>query len=124
MDFAVEVILDIGSDEFYRADRYHTPICVLLINSKDKGIFDILEKSLRQTDMIQQLTSELIVVFLTHSKYDDAMLYINKIQSSTNLTYTIGEYSESKVDFVENLFMQNNKKIEEKYDKSIWNRSY
>lgn len=112
MDFAVDIVLDLGDDEFYRANRYHIPMCVLLVNSQNKDVFNIFEKSLRQTDMIQQLTAELIVVFLTHATYDDATLYLNKIDDSLNFTCTVGEYSDSKVDFIKNLFIQNNKKIE------------
>ncbi len=111
MEFAIDTVLDIGSDEFYRVDRYHIPMSVVLLNSKDSNLFNIIEKSLRRTDMIQQLTSELIVVFLPHTTYDGATVYINKLDDSVEFTCTVGEYKESRVKFVKDLFLQNNKKI-------------
>ena len=107
----MDIVLDIGSDEFYRAARYQTPLAVILLNSKDKNIFDIIEKNLRTTDMIQQLSTELIVVFLSHTAHDDAILFINKIKEAVDFTCTVEEYKGFRVKFIENLFLENEKKF-------------
>jgi len=69
MDFEVDVIVDIGTEEFYRAARYQTPLSVILLNSDEKDIFALIEKNIRPTDMIQQISSNLIVIFLSHTLY-------------------------------------------------------
>ncbi len=109
MDFEIETTLDIGSDEFYRAARYQTPLSVLLINSKDKNIFDIIETILRPTDIIQQLNSELIVVFLSHTTHEDATLFINNMKEQVDFTYTADGYKGFRNEFIENLFKENEK---------------
>jgi len=111
MEFGVDTVLNIGSDEFYRAARYQTALVVILINSKDKDLFNIIEKNLRPTDIIQQLNSELIVLFLSHTGYDDATLFINKIKESKDFSYTVSEYKGFRVEFVEKLFSENEKKF-------------
>ena len=78
MELTMDVVSNIGDDEFYRAERYQVPLVVALINSKDKKIFDIIDKNIRRTDIVQQLSSELIVVFLTHTNYKDSSACIEK----------------------------------------------
>ena len=107
MGFIKETVLDIGHDEFYRAARYQIPLSVVLINSDDKDIFDLIEKSLRKTDMIQQLTSDLIVVFLSHTTYENAHAFVDKVQKEIDFTYIVDEFKGSKDGFIEKLFTSN-----------------
>jgi len=107
MQYSIETVLDIGNEEFYRAARYQIPLSVLLINSRDKNIFDILEELLRPTDIIQQITHELIVVFLTHTNIENANTFVNNIKEHVNFSATVDEYKGFKVEFIENLFTDN-----------------
>ena len=109
-ELLIENVLNIGTEEFYRHERYKTPLYILLLNTTDKNAFNILEENIRKTDVLQQLTSELLVVFLTHTEHDNALLFINKIKEKINFTYTLSEFKEPKLDFIESLFMENSKK--------------
>lgn len=111
MELMMEVVSNVGEDEFYRTERYNVPLVVILINSKDNNIFDILEKNLRATDIIQQLSSQLFVVFLSHTDYNNGYLFIDKIKRKLDFTYTLCEFKESKFEFIEKLFLDNNKLI-------------
>ena len=111
MELLMDIVSNIGDDEFYRSYRYDVPLVVVLINSRDKNIFDIIDEDIRQADIIQQLSSELIVVFLTHTNYTDALLYLDKIKRKADFTYTLAEYKELKSEFIEKLFLENEKKL-------------
>lgn len=110
MDLVVQTILDIGIDEFYRSTRYKVPLVVVLVNSNDKNAFKILEKYTRQTDIVQQLTSELLVVYLPHIGSDNASHFIKNMKEKLDFTYTIGEYKDDESEFIYNLLVQNSKK--------------
>lgn len=111
VDLIIQTILDIGIDEFYRSSRYKVPLVVVLINSNDKNAFKILEKHTRRTDIVQQLTSELLVVYLPHIGNNDAPHFINKMKKELNFTYTMGEYKDNESEFIYNLLVDNSKKI-------------
>jgi len=113
MQYSIETVLDIGNEEFYRAARYQIPLSVLLINSRDKNIFDILEELLRPTDIIQQITHELIVVFLTHTNIENANTFVDNIKEHVNFSATVDEYKGFRVEFIQNLFKNNKKMLEE-----------
>lgn len=110
MDLLIDTVLNLGEDEFYRASRYNTHLAIILVNSKDKNIFDVIDESIRQTDLVQQLTSELLVVFLTHTDRKASLLCINKIKSMIDFTYTLAEYKGSRVELINKLFLDNEKK--------------
>jgi hypothetical protein len=110
MELFVQNALDVGSDEFYRANRYKLPLSVILINTQDKKGFDILEATLRKTDILQQIGLETIVVFLPHTNQKDAFLFIEKIKNKFAFTYTLAEYKEHEEEFIEKLFEENEKK--------------
>lgn len=112
MDLLIENVLIIGSDEFYRATRYRVPLFVILINTNDRDAFNILEKYTRQTDIVQQLNSDLLVLLLAHTDYDEALFFMNKIKDKFNFTYTSKEFINSELLFIETLFRENAKKIE------------
>lgn len=107
MGFIINTVLDIGNDEFYRAARYQIPLSVALINSNDKHMFYILEKNLRTTDMIQQLTSDLLIVFLSHTNYKNGVSFIHKIEQDVEFTYSLGEFKGAKDNFIKKLFLDN-----------------
>lgn len=111
MDLSMNVVLDIGSDEFYRTIRYKIPLVVMLINSKNKGIFDIVDENIRQTDIVQQLSSNLIVVFLTHTDYAASLFCVEKISKIVDFTYTLAEFHGSQEQFIEKLFLDNKEKL-------------
>jgi hypothetical protein len=111
MDFEVDVIVDIGSEEFYRAVRYQTPLSVILLNSKDKDIFSLIEKNTRPTDIIQQISSALIVIFLPHTSKEHACTFMKNIEEFAKFTCVVGEYKGFKTEFVQNLFIENEKKL-------------
>ncbi len=112
MELLREIVSNVGSDEFYRASRYNTPLTVILINSDDKNMFDIIENNIRRTDIVQQLNSELIVVFLAHTNYHDAFLFIDKMKDKIDFTYYASEYKEPESEFIRNLFLDNIKRNE------------
>ena len=107
MELSIENVLNIGADEFYRTDRYKLPLAVILINTKDIKAFDILDSCTRQTDIVQQLNADLLVVFLVHTTYKDALSFINKINDKLSFTYTLDEYKQSHLEFVKDMFKQN-----------------
>ncbi len=111
MELLIENALNIGSDEFYRALRYKLSLVVLLINSDDKNAFNILEDSVRQSDILQQLDSDTIIVFLSHTNIQESNLFIEKIRNRFNFTYTIAEFKDSEFKFLKTLFLQNDKHI-------------
>lgn len=111
MDLIVQTILDIGIDEFYRSSRYKVPLVVVLINSNDKNAFKILEKHTRRTDIVQQLSAELLVVYLPHIRSENAYHFIKNMKEKLNFTYTMGEYKDNESEFIYNLLVQNSKKI-------------
>ncbi len=106
-------ILNIGDDEFYRAARYNLPLAVMLINTNDKKAFNVLEKNTRQSDIVQQLSSDMLIVFLSHTKFDAAMVFVNKIKKEFDFTYTIREFKGSEFDFIHDLFIENVPKHEQ-----------
>ena len=111
MDLLIQSVLDLGEDEFYRASRYHLPLVVALINSEDKRAFDILESSIRKTDILQQLTSEVILVFLTHTNYAEFEKFLKKIKKEFDFTYTASEFKGSEEGFIKGLFEENDTKV-------------
>lgn len=111
MELLMNIVSDIGSDEFYRASRYKVPLVVVLINSKDKDIFDTVDENIRQTDIVQQLSSNLIVVFLTHTNLNASLLCMEKINKIVDLTYTLAEFQGSEEEFIEELFSKNEEKL-------------
>jgi len=115
MELLVENVLNIGDDEFYRTDRYKLPLTLILINTKDEHAFDILNTNTRQTDIIQQLSSSMIVVFLTHTNFENSKKFMQKIEKMITLTYTAAEYKHNSSDFVRELFLKNLEESE-KYD--------
>jgi len=112
MELMIDNILNIGADEFYRANRYKLSLSVILINSSDEKAFDIIEENMRQSDIIQQLGSELIVVFLTHTNDTNGTLFIKNIEPLFNFTYTLNEYKNNELRFVQNLLLENAKKFD------------
>jgi len=115
MELLIENVLYIGNDEFYRTERYKLPLTVILINTENKHAFDILNTNTRQTDIIQQLGSNLIVVFLTHTSFENSKKFMQKIENMFTLTYTAAEYKHSSADFVKELFSQNSHKSDKYY---------
>ncbi|WP_373036125.1 hypothetical protein [Sulfurimonas sp.] len=111
MELMIDNVLNIGVDEFYRASRYGLPLSVLLINSDNRRAFDILEENTRQVDIVQQLNSELLIVFLSHTDYKSSLTFIQKIKSKLNFTYTLGEFKDSEQEFVRTLFLDNRDKF-------------
>jgi hypothetical protein len=111
MESSVQTVLDIGSDEFYRAMRYQIPLSVLLINSTNKSIFDTLENSIRATDIIQQISSELFVVFLTHTDLKNANAFMENLKEEVEFSATVDEYKGFKDEFILNLFLKNQELI-------------
>jgi len=107
----MDVVSDVGDDEFYRTARYQIPLVVVLINSSDKSIFNIIDDNIRQTDIIQQLSADLIVVFLTHTDYEASLLCMEKIKKIVDFTYTLDEYKGLKPTFIKNLFIENMKML-------------
>ena len=112
VELLLDNILNIGDDEFYRAARYKLPLAVMLINSNDRNAFSVLEKSTRQSDIVQQLSSDMLIVFLSHTEYDKALLFVEKIEKELDFTYTISEFSGSEFDFIHDLFIENVQKHE------------
>jgi len=111
VDLIKQNILDIGSDEFYRASRYKVPLLVILVNTNDKNAFNVLDKCTRQTDIVQQLSSELLVVYLSHTGSKDADAFINKIKKELDFTYTFSEYINDEFEFIHKLLVENSQKI-------------
>lgn len=109
MGFIIDTVLDIGHDEFYRAARYQIPLTIILVNSSDKNIFYLLEQNLRKTDMLQQLSSNLLVVFLAHTKYKDGLSFIQNMEKEIGFTYSLDEFKGSKDSFINKLFLENKK---------------
>ena len=112
MDLLVDNVLIIGADEFYRTSRYETSLFVVLINTNDKNAFNILENAIRQTDILQQLDSELLVLFLTHTNHEESLFFMHKIKNQFDFTYTMAEFKGYESEFIETLFLENSKKIE------------
>ncbi len=115
MEMLIENALNIGSDEFYRASRYRLSLAVMLINTKNKNAFNVLESIIRQSDVLQQIDSETIIVFLSHTTKDESTLFIEKIKDKFNFSYTVSEYNgainkESEFKFLEALFLKNGDK--------------
>jgi len=117
MELLIDNVLNIGEDEFYRTQRYKLPLVVILINTEDRNAFDILNNCTRQTDIIQQLDYNLLVVFLTHTDFESSKKFIEKIENKFTLTYTSAEYKNNPQKFIEELFLQNSNK----YDGTIDN---
>lgn len=111
MELLIENALNIGADEFYRALRYKLSLVVMLINSDDKNAFNILEKSVRKSDIIQQLNSDTIIVFLSHTNIQESTQFIENLKQKLNFTYTSAEFKSSEFKFLETLFLDNNKNI-------------
>ena len=111
MELLIDIVLNIGDDEFYRTSRYKVPLVVMLINSKDKDIFDIIDENIRRTDIVQQLSSNLVVVFLTHTNYKASLVYLEKMKKKVEFTYTLAEFRESQEEFINKLFFDNEDKL-------------
>lgn len=109
MELLIQNVLDLGADEFYRTNRYDLPLTVILINSENATAFNVLYDTTRRTDIVQQLTSDLIVIFLTHTDIENSKLFIKKIESEFDFTYTMNEFtsSDSQVEFLQRLFLDN-----------------
>jgi hypothetical protein len=116
MDLLIENVLIIGSDEFYRASRYEVPLFVVLINTDNKDAFNILESYVRQTDVVQQLSSNLIVLLLAHTNYEESLFFMEKIKDKFDFTYTGAEFQNHETLFLETLFLENIKKIEDEFN--------
>ena len=112
MELLIESTLLIGADEFYRSSRYNLPLVVMLVNSTNNKAFDILEESIRQTDVIQQLTSDTTVVFLSHTNYKESELFVQKIKEKFDFTSTISEFKKEENTFLKTLFLENENKVE------------
>lgn len=115
MELLIDNVLNIGADEFYRSNRYKVPLSVMLINTSDNDAFNLLDRITRQTDIVQQLTSELLVVFLSHTDYDNALLFIYNLGKELDFTYTISQFQGQEFEFIQNLFVQNSLKCENPY---------
>ena len=107
MELMIENVLQIGADEFYRASRYSLALSVIIVNSDDNNAFNIFEENTRQTDIVQQLSSESLVIFLPHTGYDAATLFFKTIENKLVFTHTIGEFKDSELEFITNLFIKN-----------------
>ena len=110
MELMVDNVLIIGEDEFYRANRYKLPLTVLLVNSCNTKAFDILEENTRQIDIVQQLSSDLLIVFLSHTDHTKSLKFLEKIKDKFDFTYTCKEFIELELDFVRKLFLDNSSK--------------
>lgn len=106
----VNVILDISSDEFYRAKRYKSPLTLILVENTHIDLFDMLDNNSRRLDIIQQLGRDTIVIALTHTSQNEAELYIKKIEKvariEANITFIsyIKQYDNTDTyDFVRKL---------------------
>ncbi|WP_321778771.1 hypothetical protein [Sulfurimonas sp.] len=111
----IENALNIGTDEFYRALRYRLCLTVMLINTEDKEAFNVLEKLIRQSDVLQQIDADTIIVFLSHTTKNESTLFIDKIKDKFNFSYTVSEYDGAKKQqnefkFLESLFLKNGDK--------------
>jgi len=111
MELDIETALNLGSDEFYRSVRYKIDLTVILINSNKKDAFNTLETNLRKSDIIQQLTSNTIIVFLSHTNLDNSALFIKKMKEKLDFTYTMDEYQNSEHTFLKKLFQKNSEII-------------
>ena len=109
MELIIDNVLNIAADEFYRASRYKLSLAVILINSRDEKAFDILDEHIRQSDIVQQLSSELVVVILTHTNHESTLLFVNNIKSKFDFTYTAGEFKGDESSFIKKLFSDNEK---------------
>ncbi|PHQ65751.1 MAG: hypothetical protein COB99_02215 [Sulfurimonas sp.] len=110
MELMVDNVLNIGQDEFYRAARYKLPLSVILINSNNSKAFDILEENTRQIDIVQQLSSDLLIVFLSHTDHNNCMTFIDKLKEKLEFTYTGNEFKGSDLKFIRKLFSENRDK--------------
>lgn len=110
MELDIDTALNLGSDEFYRSLRYKLSLTVILINSNEKDAFNILEKSIRKSDILQQLTSNTIIIFLSHTTLKESVYFIKKINEKLDFTYTMDEFKNSERSFLENLFQKNSVK--------------
>ena len=115
MELLIENALNIGTDEFYRALRYRLCLVVMLINTEDKNAFNILEKIIRKSDVLQQIDSDTIIVFLSHTTKNESILFIDKIKDKFSFSYTVSEYNGStykgsEFKFLETLFLKNGDK--------------
>ena len=110
MELLIDNALNIGTDEFYRSSRYALPLVVMLINTEDRRAFDILEENIRKTDIIQQLDSETVIVFLSHTGINEANHFIEKMEEKFGFSYTAKEYKGSESRFLESLFVENSDK--------------
>lgn len=112
MELLIENVINVGADEFYRASRYKIPLSVVFINTKNKKAFNILEKNIRQIDIVQQLSSQTIVLFLPHTDTQSAELFLKKIKNMFIFTYTMREFNSSEHTFIEALALENAQKLD------------
>ena len=111
MELMIDNVLNIGEDEFYRAARYKLPLSVILVNSSDSKAFDILEENTRQIDIVQQLSSDLLIVFLSHTDHNNSLTFIEKLQEKLEFTYTNSEFKGSDLKCIRRLFSENKDKV-------------
>ena len=107
LELLVENVLNIGDDEFYRASRYSHPLTVVLLNCDDKKAFEYIEKHIRQTDIIQQLSSDLLLLLLPHTNHENSILLLDKLKEKIDFTYISREFKEPKEKFIEQIFLDN-----------------
>ena len=107
MELMIENVLNIGEDEFYRASRYKLPLSVVLVNSNENKAFDIFDGCTRQVDIVQQLSSDLLIVFLSHTDLVHAGIFIKKMNKKLKFSYTAGEFKSSELKFIKKLFLDN-----------------
>lgn len=106
----INTILNLTSDEFYRAKRYKSPLTLILVENTHIDLFDLLDNNSRRLDIIQQLDSNTIFIALIHTTESEAEMYITKIkkiarlESKISFGYYISEYDNTdSYAFVTNL---------------------
>ena len=78
----INVVMDIGDDIYYSSKRYKVDTTTIII--KSKFLFTYFDDYSRQIDVVQQLTSDLLVVILPHTNKEQAVKYIDKMKNNTN----------------------------------------
>ena len=70
----VSTILQIGDDELYRATRYKVPLSFVLLKTKES--FDDIIAHTRRSDITQQITTDIMCVYLTHTDHSEAASFL------------------------------------------------
>lgn len=110
-EMTLEMVISICDDEFYRNKRFNVPFSMILIDCDNDETFKILEKNIRQIDIMQRITKSRTIICLTHTANDKALLFIEKIKTKikckSELRFIAKEYSgEDKIEFVTHLFSE------------------